>query len=519
MKYLYLTETQARYLFLNKYLVSDKFGFGDKPNPDLHSFEFFTGNSPEKVDNEWLVFLSQFCSATIKSETELEIFSRVYSVPHGFLTLSKIKSSGEIPYSETVQEPGLDKLFHCYRNGFLNSLTIFYGNKIPGIGEWRSIFDNLLEGSEVMSQLFPSIIEGKDFPQVEMTAALASSPKSVLQFRYFGSLLGEIFFSENGNKNDEAHRTWLLALNPDGQTKILPIPEKFRKDSSLILGYIFAIKFLPQKASLAISDLKEALKGIDDLPENLVLEEIYFYCFFWLGTLKSDFSTAFHTYFSANLSSILDRKAWLLSHNSLLLSTCQIPDKIINPWIDSKNKPQTGKSPVFKEFCKMYSGEVSKETSIQDLVSAIQPFNLFGKKSLIIFFSDINFLNKAWGLLDGIKSIQNVLLVFKYEAGLKSPESNLEIDLLIGSIKKQFVERFKQIQFQIITKNTSDNSKTDVVNNLRGFLSKYCSGANFLFITDSEFKKAAGQDYEWLGLAYSKNPVFDPKQDYLFISS
>ena len=193
-------------------------------------------------------------------------------------------------------------------------------------------------------------------------------------------------------------------------------------------------------------------------------------------------------------------------------------EKLIQDWLAIKGEKLKASSKRFTEYCKMYSGETPKERTEKQIIQKIEPYNLLTKKVLIFFFKDEFLLERLWNMLSQLRFIEDVLLVYKQYISPDEKEFNLENDLTISSIKKQFAKNYSKIRFEVISKNILDVDDRDIVNNLKGYMKKYCTESNFVYLTDAKNDKESNRENLWLGTAFSTTPIFSNEENYLFIS-
>jgi len=370
-----------------------------------------------------------------------------------------------------------------------------------------------------LEKIIPPIIEIKDFPQVELTTKLAKNTKLELQFIYFGRSLGEIYFADNKGKTDEEHRSWLMNLNPEKGITVSSIPERFKSDAAAIIGYIVALKYTMINKKASLNEIREFVQDILGLLDSdLSVDEILFYTMFWLGLLKFDLNRFFHTTTSSEILIAIEKKAYQLSKSPESPVFEIFPEKSIMDWLVVKGEKLKASSKRFTEYCKMYSGETPKERTEKQIIQKIEPYNLLTKKVLIFFFKDEYLLERLWNMLSQLRFIEDVLLVYKQYISPDEKDFNLENDLTISSIKKQFAKNYPKIRFEIVSKNILDIDDRDIVNNLKGYMKKHCNETNFVYLTDAKNDKESYRENLWLGTAFSTTPIFNNEENYLFVS-
>lgn len=376
--------------------------------------------------------------------------------------------------------------------------------------------NNITTLPTLIYKLLPLIIESKDFPQIEMTARFAKNTKRELQFIYLGRVLGEIYFD---GKTDDLHREWLMKLNPENEMNILDIPEKFKSESVWILGYILSLRFA-STPEIAISELHSFLSGINGFDSAKFNEDEVIFCtFFWLGSLNEKLNYLFHTSFSADLLLSIEKKSFQLSRNETHIFDFY-SEKIISDWIQNKFARLTPSSKRFTTYCEMFSGSKPEERTEAEIIEKIAPYNLLTKKVLFVFIKDDSLLLRLRNMLQQLRFIEHVLIILKYIGGHNEKESdnNLENDLIIGKIKNLFSKDFPKLTFEVISKNLSEEDDRDIINNLKGFMRKYCTESNFVYLTDSKVNSKESQvENHWLGYAFAKTPIFRKEESYLFI--
>jgi len=518
MKYIYLDDQQTRKFFLNKYLESEIFFEDSKPKLYYNSFRFFDHQNVITFNNKQIVYLSQFQNAVIKSERDLNIFLLNYNLPQGFLELGKSTSNFKFKFESENLEIEIDSTFLSIRRALLNGFEKAFSGSDEDLTSWFSLLNELRVLPLIIAKMLPVIIEMNDFPQIEMTAKLAKSTKIELQFIYFGRLLGEIYFQDFQGKTDDEHREWLMALNPAKELKISNPPERFKADFAVIVGFITALKTISSDSVNSIEGVKLILKS--SFPGDSIsgiLNQAIFYCFFWLGLLSKRFDNYFHTRISASLLLALDIKAYELRHNSIGTILPKFENTEVDNWLKLKREKNKPSGKRFKEYCKMYSGNVPKERTQQQIIEKIEPYNLLTKKVLIVFFRNDSSLNSLWVILQQLRFIEVVLLVYKQEFTKTRNDIDIENDILISSIKRQFAKNYSKIQFEIVLKNMLDNDDRDIINNLKGFMNKHCGISNFVYLSDSNSPKESLRENLWLGTAFNKAPIFNDAENYIFI--
>jgi len=214
-----------------------------------------------------VIFLSQLSSAVVKSENDLTIFNRNYDIPLGFLEVGKSTLAGKFKFENENTDVSLDYTFVSLRNALLNTFIAAITGRDTDLKHWFSLMNNISKLPVFLEKIIPRIIEIKDFPQVELTTKLAKNTKLELQFIYLGRSLGEIYFADNNGKTDDAHRNWLMNLNPEKGISVSPVPERFSADATAIIGYIAALTYavVNKKASLnAIREFVQDTPGLSD---------------------------------------------------------------------------------------------------------------------------------------------------------------------------------------------------------------------------------------------------------------
>lgn len=517
MALIYLDDIQTRQIFLNKYLKEKEFKEGSKPSPDYNSFEFIKGKSVIPLPDKQVVFLSHFELATIKSEYDKNIFNRNYDIPIGFLATAKTSVDNKIPFETTTPDIQLDYEFLIIRKGLLNSFIASFNGRDSDFKNWFSVLNNLNQLPVIVGSLLASIIAIKDFPQVEMTAKLSKNTKLELQFIYIGRILGETYFKSNNNKTDDVHRDWLMNLNPEKQINIAGIPEKFIDDAAIIIGYILALKFsMSNKQSMTIvRNFLDELTLSDDVINKK--DEILFYTFFWLGTINQKLNTIFQTSITSDILLSIEKKSYQLSKNITVPFFDFFTDKFVLDWCKIKSENLRSSSKRFTEYCKMISGESPKERTEKQIIEKIAPYNLLSKKVLFFFFKDDSSLDRLWDMLQQLRFIEHVLLILKQYISPSEKDFNLENDILLNSIKKQFAKNYSKVNFEIITKNALDTDDRDIINNLKAYMHQNCTESNFVYLTDSRNERDSYRENLWLGTAFSSTPIFSKEENYLFI--
>lgn len=518
MPYIYIDDNQARSLFLNRYLEAKEFIQGNKPIPDYNSFELSKSSEPVMLTDRQVIFLSQLNSAVVKSENDLIVFNRNYDIPQGFLDIGKSSVAGKFKFENEITV-AFDYMFVSLRNALLNTFIASFTARDSDFKNWFSLMNNMIKFPVFLQKIIPSIIEIKDFPQVELTTKLAKNTKLELQFIYLGRSLGEIYFDDNGGKTDDPHRTWLLNLNPEKGISINKLPDRFANDANAIIAYIIALRFSVFNKKASFNSVRDFVLDIPGLDEStLSLDEILFYTMFWLGLLKFDLNRFFHTKISSGILIAIEKKAYHLGKSTESPLLEMFSEKIILDWLAVKGEKLKASSKRFTEYCKMYSGETPKERTEKQIIQKIEPYNLLTKKVLIFFFKDEFLLERLWNMLSQLRFIEDVLLVYKQYISPEEKEFNLENDLIISSIKKQFAKNYSKIHFEVISKNILNVDDRDIVNNLKGYMKKYCSESNFVYLTDAKNDKESNRENLWLGTAFSTNPIFSNDENYLFIS-
>lgn len=518
MPYIYIDDNQTRSLFLNRYLESKEFIQGNKPMPDYNSFEISKSSAPVILPDKQVIFLSQLSSAVVKSENDLIVFNRNYDIPQGFLDIGKSSPAGKFKF-ENENTVALDYMFVSLRNALLNTFIASFTARDSDFKNWFSLMNNITRLPVFLERIIPSIIEIKDFPQVELTTKLAKNTKLELQFIYLGRSLGEIYFEEKGGKTDDQHRNWLMSLNPEKGISIGNVPERFANDANAIIAYIIALRYSVFNKKASFNAIRDFILDIPGLNEsNVSLDEILFYTTFWMGLLKFDLNRFFHTTTSSGILIPIEKKAYQLSKSSESPLFEMFSEKLIQEWLAIKGEKLKASSKRFTEYCKMYSGEIPKERTEKQIIQKIEPYNLLTKKVLIFFFKDEFLLERLWNMLSQLRFIEDVLLVYKQYISPDEKEFNLENDLTISSIKKQFAKNYSKIRFEVISKNILDVDDRDIVNNLKGYMKKYCTESNFVYLTDAKNDKESNRENLWLGTAFSTTPIFSIEENYLFIS-
>jgi hypothetical protein len=519
MPYIYIDDNQTRKLFLNRYLETKEFTQGNKPLPDYTSFELSKSSSPVILPNNQVVFLSQLSSAVVKSENDLIIFNRNYDIPMGFLEVGKSSLAGKFKFENENTDVSLDYTFVSLRNALLNTFIAAITARDTDLKNWFFLMNNISKLPIFLEKIIPHIIETKDFPQVELTTKLAKNTKLELQFIYLGRSLGEIYFSDNKGKTDDKHRNWLMNLNPEKGISISDVPERFSNDATAIIAYIIALRYSAtnKKASLnAIRDFVQEVPGLTE--SNLSIDETLFYTMFWLGLLKFELNRFFHTSTSSEILIAIEKKSYQLSKSPESPVFEIFPEKSIMDWLALKGEKLKASSKRFTEYCKMYSGETPKERTEKQIIQKIEPYNLLTKKVLIFFFKDEYLLERLWNMLSQLRFIEDVLLIYKQYVSPDEKDFNLENDLTISSIKKQFAKNYPKIRFEIVSKNILDIDDRDIVNNLKGYMKKHCNESNFVYLTDAKNDKESYRENLWLGTAFSTTPIFNNEENYLFVS-
>ncbi|OJY84647.1 MAG: hypothetical protein BGP13_21925 [Sphingobacteriales bacterium 40-81] len=519
MSYIYIDDNQARRLFLNRYLEAKQFAQGNKPLADYTSLELSKSSSVITLSNQQVIFLSQLSSAVVKSENDLTIFNRNYDIPLGFLELGKSTLAEKFKFENESADTLLDYIFISLRNALLNTFISAITGRDTDLKSWFSLMNNISKLPVFLEKIIPPIIEIKDFPQVELTTKLAKNTKLELQFIYFGRSLGEIYFADNKGKTDEEHRSWLMNLNPEKGITVSSIPERFKSDAAAIIGYIVALKYTMINKKASLNEIREFVQDILGLLDSdLSVDEILFYTMFWLGLLKFDLNRFFHTTTSSEILIAIEKKAYQLSKSPESPVFEIFPEKSIMDWLVVKGEKLKASSKRFTEYCKMYSGETPKERTEKQIIQKIEPYNLLTKKVLIFFFKDEYLLERLWNMLSQLRFIEDVLLVYKQYISPDEKDFNLENDLTISSIKKQFAKNYPKIRFEIVSKNILDIDDRDIVNNLKGYMKKHCNETNFVYLTDAKNDKESYRENLWLGTAFSTTPIFNNEENYLFVS-
>jgi hypothetical protein len=517
--YIYIDDNQARSLFLNRYLEVKEFNCGNKPSPNYISLKLSKSCSVINLSNKQVVCLSQLSSTVVKSENDLSNFNRNYDIPLGFLELSNTTHDSELVFKNDSTNISLDHSFILLRNALLNSFIFAISGRETDLKTWFNFMNTTTKLSIFIYNIISKIIEIKDFPQVEITSKLSKNTKLELQFIYLGRTLGEIYFTDNNGKIDDVHRNWLMNLNPEKEINVSTIPERFKTDSSIIIGYIVAIKFNLINKMESSNTTRKIVQNILELSKfDIDIYEIQFYTMFWLGLLKVELNRYFHTETSREILIAIEKKAYQLSTLTENQGFEIFTDKTVKNWLVIKEEKLRASSKRFTEYCKMYSGETTKERTEKQIIQKIVPHNLVTKKVLIYFFKDEFLLQSLWNMLSQFQFIEDVLLVYKRFISPDEKDFNLQNNLKITSIKKQSAKYFPKVQFEIISKNILDLDDRDIVNNLKGYMKKHCTESNFIYLTDEQNAKETHRENLWLGTAFSSNPIFNNNENYLFIS-
>lgn len=513
MAYIYLTESEAKYFFLNKYLQKKHFDLDKKPRKGFCSFRTIEDELPFKTDKDEVVFLSQFLYASIPSEKDIVNFNRNYDVPMGFLEVGKSGSFNKITGIDNLEESEYDNVFMAFRNGFLHS----FNKSRTGKKSYEHWFEKLntlnFKSILLLKRIIAEILKARGFPQVQVTADTAKNTKIELQFIFFGRLLAQIYFPDNDGKTDEEHRNWLMSLNPTKDMSITQIPSRFKEDVSIIIAYLLNLKISSEQLNLSDDQYRDLicdLKGFTN--SGLSVDGILFYTHFIQGIQRNELSRIFHTNSSQRILTSIERKAYQLANEYQVFQ--EVPEDIVqNIWkLCSENT--TPKSQIFSDYSLMLSGEKAKERTEEEILQKIEPFNLLGKEVLLFFFKHETSLEYLWGFLQSAKFIKKVLLIYKQA---NPSEEAMHNDFSTSSIRAQFEKKFRSVEFEIVVKVMANEDDKEIKNNIKGFLSKHLKESNLLYWSDATGKETRRENL-WIATAFSKTPIFSVCEDYLFIS-
>jgi len=519
MLFIFLNDKQTKQLFINKYLELDNFITGTGKRSNYNSFQFYKEQAPLKTSESQIVFLSQFISASIFSKNDKNNYNRNYDIPLGFLKDGLSDKKVEINFGDD-KEIFIDHEYMSIRRSLLNSFLASYDSNSEDFNTWFTFFRTLDKFPEIFVSLLSIITDLKEFPQISITPQFAKSTKIELQFIYFGRVLAETYFKENNNKTDDIHKNWLMHLNPERKIQVLPIPDKFIADSDIIIGYILALHFSSSTKNISMSDAKLFLVNAISNNSNIKnQDQILFYCFLWLGLLNQKLNNYFHTKYSIDILYYIESNSYILTKNLDKALFPEIMSSVVSDLMEPAKIKNKSKSKSFSEYCLMLSGESPKEFTEKEVITKIQPYNLRSKKVLLYFFRNDSSLKDLWILLQSLNVFQNILLIYMHDQSLKDQDIIMERDLELGKIKSKFVKEFSKIDFQIITKNVSDPDNSDIINNLKGYMSKYCNENNFVYLSDSVKTKDLDTESIWIGSAFSKTPIYNSGFNYLFINS
>ncbi len=519
MPFIFLNDQQTRNLFLNKYLESREFLTGFKPAGDCSSFEIPKNTTLSKNADNQLIFLSQFSSAFVKSEKELNIFHLNYEIPRGFLHTGTQagKSTASIIFSDPEKETEINPIFLSLRSALLQTFTGAVSGRDADLRNWFSMMNNLTALSGFEKVIIAEAIAGKDFPQVPITGKFAKSSKKELQFIFLGRILGDLFFRDNNGKSDDVHRNWLLKLHPDGELKTGPVPERFTPIAESVLGYIIALKYHDKNQGNPVEIFRNNIQEIRVNTEGeFPADEVFFYYLFWTGLLKNEFTRYFHTSITSEILLSIEKKAYGLTMETKDGLFDLFTEDDVNHWIKIKSEKTHIPGKRFSEFCKMHSGEVPKEKTLAEVLAKTEPYNLRNKKVLLFFFTGDQALNYLATVLRCISWIEHVFLIYLHPGEEQKDNSGIETDRYIGSIKKEFCEVFRNISFETTVKKMNNADDREIINNLKGFMKNRCNEDSFLFYS-SAGKPVEDRISLWIGKAISKTPVFESTENYLFV--
>jgi hypothetical protein len=379
------------------------------------------------------------------------------------------------------------------------------------------MMNNLIALTDFERTIIIAAIEVKDFPQIPLTPQFAKSSKKELQFIFLGRILGELYFKDNNGRADDAHRNWLMKLNPVGDIEIGAVPERFVPISASVLGYILAIKFSDNNSDNLLEIIRTYLRERDLQSESTISSEVVlFYGMFWSGLLNFDFTRYFHTSLSREVLLDIEKKAYCLTKNPDVKIFDDFTEEIANQWIKIKSEKGNVPGKRFSEYCKMHSGEVPKERTLHEVLAKTEPYNLRNKRVLIFFFTGNPELHYLETVLRCIRWVEYVFLVYLHPGAQEKDDSGIETGHYIGSIKKEFNEVFRNISFETTVKKMNNPDDREIINNLKAFMKNRCTENNFLFYS-SAGKNEDDRISLWVGKAFSKTPVFDSSENYLFV--
>lgn len=517
MNYIYLDESDARKLFLNRYLSKKTFKRGVRKKTGVLSFHFGSNFEPMEYNKKSVVFLSQFDYVNITSDSGRKVYVQNYNVPVGFFQTDSSKEKASLKFSKSGQDLHIDQPFLAFRRAMLNSFLSFYDKGLKQIDKWFELYLSLELLPNPFYELFEDIIVRNDFPIVKATGKLAKESKSVLQLIYLGSFLAKNLFKENDGLLDDAHKKWLRRLNPEEEIEVGVIPKKFQSVAELIIGYALAIQSKANKRK-GIKSYESYSNSISFLnKKELEIDTIHFFQAFWSGVLNRELDNYFHVPDSSMLLLVIEARAY-----QVVKQTDNYDLNIIEEAKESIKKTKSDDKRIlnarYSKYCELISGKKPDAKTKEDLLKSIYNYDLRSKKTLIFFLSSQSYLYRVRDIIGAFSQLKNVLLIHKYQLDTESENTDISIDLLLGKLRKEVSEYKNDIKVEVLGKNMSNDDDRDIVNNLKAYLKSYNTEKRFLFASDSMDKDDIEKEQLWLGKALSSTPLFDEEKDYIFVN-
>lgn len=510
MNYIYLDAIEARDLFLNKYLKKKRFNRGTRKKSGKLSFHLGSAQELHLVAEFEIVFLSQFDYVYTDSIDDFRMYVQNYSVPVGFFKADKNKSKLNITFNSREDQITIDKTYLITRRSLLNTFIKFYKKEDAGIEHWFEYYknDNILP--QQFLGLFEELLGCKDFPFVTATGKLTKKPIEVLQFIKLGNYLKDHFFDKINIVFDENHKNWLNKLSPDSEIKVLEVPIGFKNIAEIIIGYILAIKAKKEIHSMINHN---SISYEDDCVLNLSL--IDFYQAFWEGSLKQNLDNYFHIEDSSHILTGIEVKAYQIAYASNTLNYTYSADVISNT-LKSKDQKR-GQKIRYNKYCELIAGEKPVLKTKRDLLEIINHHDITNINLLIFFLSSDKYLYRVKEIVTALGLIKEILIVYKYSLENKPEQTKIKLDVFLSDLKNEITSYGNGLNVEVLGKNKNNNDDRDIINNIKAILKKQSTNKHFLYATDEPNPSEKEVEMIWLGKAYSSTPLFDDKEDYLFV--
>ncbi|MCH8487214.1 MAG: hypothetical protein LAT75_10115 [Candidatus Cyclonatronum sp.] len=482
------------------------------------------------------IFLSYFDKVYLDTAEQKNFLVKALRVPQGFLhnrgKKNSVKNENkdqtnlgfDVPSHETAPT-----LFPGLRNAFLHTVEVLRAEKSGLLSEWFSFIKEKETLSRLESGLITSCVKEEAFPAAPLTGKRASFNKAKLQYVFFAQFLRDCFldeaFPEGSEESIETYREWVQQFDPDrdGEFPALLVPQRFKQEVNVILGYQMALKLHMEdsKASLPLGFLS---KEIDSAYKDNYFKEdsesgadkalLLSYTLLFLGLFHRRYEKVWHTQVSRPVMGFIEEKAYELIHNKPSLrffTELKAADLMAAVGADAKT--------AFKAFSEVVTNEgniTQKGTNAEKVKQEYGSRRLF-MSTLILFVRSRYYLNDLRPVIE-TSEVRNMLIIRYYDGfTLENPSEKLNIDSVNASLAASFKE--KKINCKVISKNIEAKSNKDTINNIKGFCNELGirDASGLRFDSDSTDEKIRENELMCIVHAFHPLPLFDENEDYFFV--